>query len=491
MHKCEILADSINPQGDRLITYKITFGRPWLPEFNTHRTLSRNSASSRAVPFKKRVKEILENPFIPLAWQFKHKGMQGTKYLPMDHKMDLDECQKLIEDFVINLFNTSMEELESDSEELNIDEAREILLSTISTLALAGDEENNITMRSVWLSCRNMCIAAATILHTMNVTKQLCNRLLEPFMWHTVIVTATHYDNFFNLRCPQYSSGESPIFKSRKDYKKWHDGQVKSALDELGMVHFALPNFYPSPNATDLDWLSINKSQADIHIQFIAEMMWDARNESTPKQLKAGEWHIPFGDNFDIEDYLYYLSEGGQTTEELKTNLIASGSYDEEEIKAFEEDSFYFIDYINSTGNYLWSEAYEVYLTRSMLGDYKKTFEDDKIKIATARCARISYETLGANPEINYAKDLKLHDRLASSGHWSPFEHCARAVSDEEYESYFSGSLDINYLSCANDEFDGYYHELDLEDNKEQHGWCRNFKGFIQYRHLVDNVSLC
>ena len=35
----------------------------------------------------------------------------------------------------------------------------------------------------------------------LNVHKQVANRLLEPFMWHTVIVTATEWDNFFNLRC--------------------------------------------------------------------------------------------------------------------------------------------------------------------------------------------------------------------------------------------------------------------------------------------------
>ncbi|RUP42189.1 MAG: hypothetical protein EKK63_02510 [Acinetobacter sp.] len=39
-----------------------------------------------------------------------------------------------------------------------------------------------------------------------NVTKQLCNRLLEPFMWHTVLITSTDdgWNNFFNLRNPVY-----------------------------------------------------------------------------------------------------------------------------------------------------------------------------------------------------------------------------------------------------------------------------------------------
>ena len=54
-------------------------------------------------------------------------------------------------------------------------------------------------------------------------------------------------------------------------------------------------------NLSDLEWLQINKSQAEIHIQAIAELMWDAYNESTPKQLKAGEFHLPF---IEIEEDL-------------------------------------------------------------------------------------------------------------------------------------------------------------------------------------------
>ncbi|MBV8531573.1 MAG: FAD-dependent thymidylate synthase, partial [Candidatus Eremiobacteraeota bacterium] len=33
------------------------------------------------------------------------------------------------------------------------------------------------------------------------VHKQELNRILEPFLWHTVIVTATEWENFFALRC--------------------------------------------------------------------------------------------------------------------------------------------------------------------------------------------------------------------------------------------------------------------------------------------------
>ncbi|NCU33333.1 MAG: hypothetical protein EOM23_10500 [Candidatus Moranbacteria bacterium] len=59
---------------------KITYPRIIHSEMMTHRMFSRNSASSRAIPFNKMVKMVEENPFIPIAWQKNHKGMQGTEY---------------------------------------------------------------------------------------------------------------------------------------------------------------------------------------------------------------------------------------------------------------------------------------------------------------------------------------------------------------------------------------------------------------------------
>ena len=46
-------------------------------------------------------------------------------------------------------------------------------------------------------------------------------------------------------------------------------------------------------NWSEEKWLSINKGQAEIHMMALAECIYDAMNESTPKQLKAGEYHTP------------------------------------------------------------------------------------------------------------------------------------------------------------------------------------------------------
>ena len=366
MYKCEILADSVSPQGDRLTTFLVTYPRIIHAEMCRHRMLSRNTASSRAIPFEKMVKDVQENPFIPIAWQKSHKGMQGSEYVS------------------------------------------EVL--------------SNNNCKNSWLKARDNAVQVANSLNKdCEVTKQLCNRLLEPFVWTTELVSGTEWENFFELRCPKYHtpvSGEGFYFRSKEE-----------CLDN----HSNPENLSKLENMTDLEWLQINYSQAEIHIQKIAEMMWDCYNESTPKKLQSGEWHIPFEDRFNFTPDRGYYS--GNT-------------------------------YING-----------------ILVDNKEL--RDKLKVATARCARLSYETLGDNPKIDYEADIKLHDRLLLDKHLSCFEHCARAMSNEEYETFVKGQ--IIRVGCEIERYDKGDYSEDVVIKKDIQGWCNNFKGFINYRYLIEN----
>ena len=147
MIQAKIVADSLAPNGARLTTLEIVFPRYILAELNTHRLFSKNSASSRAIPFNKMVKEVQENPFIPYAWQKDHKGMQGSEYI--------------------------------------------------------GDTLKGNNIRE-WLFARDSAVNHAITLNTLNTTKQLANRLLEPFMYHKVLISATEWENFMALRTPIY-----------------------------------------------------------------------------------------------------------------------------------------------------------------------------------------------------------------------------------------------------------------------------------------------
>lgn len=297
-----IIADSITERGERLTTFIVTFPRIVLAEFNTHRMLTKNSASSRAIPNKKMLDNVKNHPFIPIRWMKEHKGMQGTEYWTNER---LPDSQPYVEHF-----------------------------------------------RNEWLRARNLAIQQAEELSNYGLTKQIANRLLEPFLWHTVIVTGTEWENFFALR-----------------------------------AHGA----------------------AEIHIQDLAYKMLQVYNENTPTALKAGEWHIPFGDRID-EDELG-----------------------------------------NALSNFTWGKR-----------DEDKRILEAKVKVATARCARVSYMTFDG--EIDYKKDIELHDRLLASGHMSPFEHCARVMNQDEY-------LDHSHYDMVNDIM--------------VNGVCGNFKGFIQYRKLI------
>ena len=345
----EILADSLNQFGERITTMKLVFPRIILAEFNTHRMFNRNSASSRAIPFKKMVKMVQEQPFIPIAWQKDHKGMQGTEYL---------------------------------TDQIEIDSAT-----------------------GKWLNCMESNVKYATSLGEQdNVTKQIRNRLLEPFMYHTVLVTATEWDNFFKLRNPVYEyieDGVKHTFNSKKDFIEY------------------------VPHAKDWDNLSfllVNKGQAEIHIMDLAEKMWDAMNESTPKQLEVGQWHIPFGDN--IKEHLLLESFGFLTPTEI---------------------------------------------------------EEIKVKIAVARCARLSYETLGDNPVIDYRKDIALHNTLLAVKHMSPFEHCAVVMENEEYYSHIKGNIETQIVNVFEER-----RTTPIDKDSNVFGWSRNLKGFKQYREIIE-----
>ena len=63
----EVVADSVDVRGNRLTSLLITFPRIILAEINTHRMLSKNTSSSRAIPFNKMVESVQNDPFVPMA----------------------------------------------------------------------------------------------------------------------------------------------------------------------------------------------------------------------------------------------------------------------------------------------------------------------------------------------------------------------------------------------------------------------------------------
>jgi thymidylate synthase ThyX len=220
--------------GKRLITFEITFPRIIHTELNTHRMLSRNTASSRAIPFSKMVKKIFDDPFIPDRFPINGKGMQPQQYYE------------------------------------------------------GGTYEYRIAKR-VWLKARDEVVKQANKLVGLdeaylerglgddfvpdvpvyiNVHKQIANRLLEPFMWQTAIVTATEWDNFFKLRCDENAQHEIRTIADLM-YKAYH--------------------YYIETDSNGLE----------------------SRNYLNPQLLKSGQWHCPLVYPEDSQLVCAYLFNNG------------------------------------------------------------------------------------------------------------------------------------------------------------------------------------
>lgn len=150
-YSVEIIKDSVSKAGCRLTTMKLVYPRYIHAEFMTHRVFSRNASSSRAIPIDKMIEKIKVNPAIPLTWGSNKAGMQAGKEVGVE------------------------------------------------ALANAYSE---------WLFALDFAIERAEELHKIGLHKQHVNRILEPFMLIEVLVTATEWDNFFELRCHEDAQPE-------------------------------------------------------------------------------------------------------------------------------------------------------------------------------------------------------------------------------------------------------------------------------------------
>lgn len=267
----KVLLDSVSPTGARLTTMEVTFHRFVLAEFNTHRMFSRNSASSRAIPVEKQLKQFREAPAMPVELPAEQPGMQGGDGLNRQHGVsdpfwnqthgaytsDWHDASKLLDDWHLMTTNLIDQYLQEHPEKRS------------------------------------------------RLHKSVLNRLMEPMMWHTVIVSATDWSGFFEQRC-------SPL--------------------------------------------------AQPEIRVVAELMRDRYNESVPKELGYGEWHLP-----------------------MLTDAELNGS-----------------------------------------GDEAPLAEEVRRKVSVARCARVSYLTHDGLRDIDEDVKLYERLVGAVPMHASPLEHVAR-----------------------------------------------------------------
>lgn len=171
----KVIADSISEEGKSLTTIRCRYPKWIHAEGRTHRmlcmteieypddydeqvytweelktpspmadrNLSRNAASSRAIPVRRLIEDIYRDPAVPIFWGSKQPGMQAGAEL---------------------------------------------------------EGEALIYAKERWRHAMEDAIAHARRLDDLGCAKQIVNRILEPFMHIDTLFTATEWSNFFTLR---------------------------------------------------------------------------------------------------------------------------------------------------------------------------------------------------------------------------------------------------------------------------------------------------
>lgn len=199
--QAQVILASTSAMSPPIVTVRGRLPRCIWPEVLTHRKFARNARSSRAVPVQKMIDEIRNDPFIPWHWGKNQRGMQAA-----------EECSNWVN--------------------LN---------------AHSGDPDLDAPVRNeiAWLSARNEAVKHAEAFMEAGYHKQVVNRLLEPFMWIDVLITATDWENFFWLR----------------DHK-----------------------------------------DAEPHLQDFARLVMQAMKHAKVQELEPGEWHQPYTSADDEEE---------------------------------------------------------------------------------------------------------------------------------------------------------------------------------------------
>jgi hypothetical protein len=200
--KATILCDSISEARIRFTTMEIEYPRIILSELNTHRMLPKNSASSRAIPFEKMQKQLTG---MPVRFGAANPGMRDGG----DHD------------------------------------------------AYVYNDTYGSTPVVAWHEAKLEAIKVSRSFYEAGYSKQIFNRLTEPWQMMKTVISGTEWANFFWLR---------------------------------------------------------NHNAADPSLEELARCMKAAMATSTPQFLKAGEWHLPYVDSFNpslgYKGQTFHLGDG-------------------------------------------------------------------------------------------------------------------------------------------------------------------------------------
>ena len=259
----KVICDSqYGPQ--RLITLEINLHRFILPEFNTHRTFSRNFQSSRAVPVEKIIDQVRLNPATPIHWGKNQPGMIADEEtnVGVAYEWDYDE----------------------------------VYYPLPPTLA--------------WYSAAAEAANIAEAFQKAGYHKQIINRLLEPFMWTRGLVTATKeaYDAFFDLRI---HAAAQPEIKALAE--KMLEAITESNPKQLQMGEWHLPY------VSERDCLPL-ETAIKVSISCCAQVSYRKLDTSVEKAKKVYDMlNLPIGGTYPTDPPHFSPAEHVARASELLT----------------------------------------------------------------------------------------------------------------------------------------------------------------------------
>ena len=223
----KVIAHSSHPGCPDLITVQARYPRFIHSEVMTHRVFSRSASSSRAVPIERMIQDVLDDPAMPVEWGSNKAGMQAGAQI-----------------------------------------------------------ENIIGARTEWLEAMHWAVISSKELSRLGLHKQIVNRVLEPFAHISVVITATDWQNFFDLRC------------------------------------------HPA---------------ADPTMRALAEAIRDAIDGSTATPLGIDDWHKPYGGTLRKSAArcarVSYLNHDGSNPDPDKDDALADRLDEEKHLSPFEHQA--------------------------------------------------------------------------------------------------------------------------------------------------------
>lgn len=233
----KVIADSINENGVRITTLEVNFWRAILAECNTHRVISKNTSSTRAIPIKSAIKQLWSAWFKPV-WTKKQPGMMANEP---------------IESWLRN--------------------------------ALAD---------TVWFFAFITAIMTSWCLDKIGVSKQYAGRILEPFQYTKAVWTATEWNNFLHLR--DHEAAQPEIRDLAQKIRKALDGSKPTRLNqgEWHLPYYQFGHWIRSLDNPMVDVFGVSLSDArDISASCCAQVSYRKSDDSLEKAKSINGRLIP------------------------------------------------------------------------------------------------------------------------------------------------------------------------------------------------------